>query len=258
MGLATRNQELVTRNSEHTMSGSWRDYPRLSRTPLYSLVFIVPLVVLYEALAVLINWDSLEQLRNGADVLIRHLLALFGLTTPYLIGILFAVSLLVAGFWQRRKVGSIQVSGAYMAGMLVESLLWAGVLLVSLSAVDRLLMVTTSDAVLRTAFLAVGAGLYEEGVFRLLLITGVAAFLRRIMDWQRQIALVIAVGVAAVLFSLFHYVGIAGETFTWNSFAYRSVAGAILGLLFIFRGFGITVYTHTAYDLMVLGLYTVG
>ncbi len=241
------------------MSSNWRDYPRLSRTPWYSLVFILPLVAIYELLAVLVNWESAAQLRNGADVLLRQLLGIFGLTTPHIMGIIFAAGVVGAWLWQRQKHGTIQVAGVFLMAMLAESLLWAGFLLVFLAAADRLLMiVTTSDTVLQQAFLAVGAGIYEEGVFRLVLITGLAASFQRVMDWQRQIAWGMAIGIAAVLFSLFHYVGPAGEIFAWNSFGYRSVAGAILGLLFTYRGFGITVYAHTVYNLLVLGLQTVG
>lgn len=241
------------------MSSPWRDYPRLSRTPWYSLVFILPLVALYEVLAVVINWESAVQLRNGADVLLRQLIGIFGLTTPYIMGILFAAGVVGAWLWQRRKYSTTGVSGLYLSGMLAESLLWAGFLLVFLAAADQLLItITTSDTVLRKAFLAVGAGIYEEGVFRLVLITGLATFFHRVMDWQRQFAWGMAIGVAAVLFSFFHYVGSAGEIFTWNSFGYRSVAGIILGLLFTYRGFGITVYTHTVYNLLVLGIQTVG
>ena len=241
------------------MSSNWRDYPRLSRTPWYSLIFILPLVAIYEILAVLINWESVMQLRNGADVLVRQLLELFGLTTPHIMGILFIAGVVGTWLWQRQKHGTTKVAGVFLMGMLAESLLWAGFLLVFLAAADRLLMiVTASDTVLQRAFLAVGAGIYEEGVFRLVLITGLAAFFERVMDWQRQIAWGMAIGIAAVLFSLFHYLGPAGETFNWNSFGYRSVAGAILGLLFTYRGFGITVYAHTIYNLLVLGLQTVG
>lgn len=240
------------------MSSSWRDYPDLSRSPWYSLVFILPLVALYEVLAVMINWESTAQLRNGADVLLRQLLALFGLSTPYIMGVLFATGIAGAWWWQRQRHGTTRVDVVCLVGMLAESLLWAGFLLVFLAATDRLLIVTTSDTVLRTAFLAVGAGIYEEGVFRLVLVTGMAVFFQRVMDWRRPVAWGMAVAIAAVLFSLFHYVGPAGEIFTWNSFGYRSVAGVILGLLFTFRGFGITVYAHTAYDLLVLGIQTVG
>lgn len=241
------------------MKTNWYDYPRLTRTPWYSLVFILPLVALYELLAVLINWDSTAQLRNGADVLVRQILDVFGLSTPYILGVLFAIGVIGAWLWYRRQHGSSVVNGGYLAGMLLESLLWAGLLLVFLNGADRLLMmITTSDPVLRGAFLAVGAGIYEEGVFRLVLVTGLATFFQRVMDWQQQIAWGIAIAVAAAVFSLFHFIGDTGELFTWNSFGYRSVAGIILGLLFTYRGFGITVYTHTIYNLLVLGIQTIG
>ena len=239
------------------MSTAAAGYLRASKTPWYSLLSILPLAALYEALALLVNWDSAAELRNGADVLLRQTLALFGLNTPYLLGALLAAAIAAAWLWQRRASGSSRVSGTYLLLMLAESLLWGGFLLISLSVADQLLMLPTSDQVLRTAFLAVGAGIYEEGVFRLLLVSALGTFFRRALDWQRPIAWGLAVTVAAVLFALFHYVGPAGELFGWNSFGYRCVAGVILGLLFIFRGFGITVYAHTFYNLMVLGITTV-
>ena len=239
------------------MSVNWADYFRVSRSPLYSLVFILPLVALYELLAVAINWDSAAQLRNGADVLLRQMLAMFGLGAPYVLGALLAGAVAGAWFWQRRSYESAQVTGAYLVVMLAESVLWAGFLLVSLSVADQLLATTTADSVLLTAFLALGAGIYEEGVFRLLLISLLAAFFVRVLDWRRPLAWGISIAGAAVLFSLFHYVGPGGEAFSWNSFGYRGVAGVILGLLFVFRGFGITVYAHTVYDLLVLGIITV-
>ena len=241
-----------------SMIFNWADYFRLSRTAWYSLVFILPLVAVYEVLAVMINWDSVRQLRNGADVLLRQLLAIFGLSAPHVLAGLLAGGVAGAWLWQRKVHGtSRQVAGAYLAVMLAESVLWAGFLLVSLSTADQLLLTTASNPVLRMAFLAVGAGIYEEGVFRLALITPLAAFFLMAMDWRRPVAWGLAVFTAAVLFSLFHYVGPGAEAFGWNSFGYRCVAGVILGLLFIYRGFGITVYAHTVYDLLVLGMLTV-
>lgn len=232
------------------------DYVRLSRTPLYSLIFILPLVALYEALAVMVNWASPLELRNAADVLLRQFLELFGLSAPYVMGVVFAAGAGVTWFWQRRQFGTTRVAVGYLAGMLIESMVWAVFLLLALNVADQFLMITASDTVLRTAFLAIGAGIYEEGVFRLILITALVTFFQRAMDWRRPIAWALAVGLAAILFALFHYLGAAGETFAWNSFGYRSVAGVILGLLFISRGFGITVYAHTIYNLLVLGLQT--
>ena len=130
-------------------------------------------------------------------------------------------------------------------------------LLLALLAADGLLLTNRADTVLRTALLAIGAGIYEEAVFRLGLISLLMIFFTRALLWHRVPAALLTVVGAGVIFSLFHYVGPMGETFSWNSMAYRSVAGVLLGGLYFLRGFGITAYTHTVYDLFVLGLMTV-
>ena len=94
-------------------------------------------------------------------------------------------------------------------------------------------------------------------MLRVIRISAVVGVFTGAMHWRRPMAQGLAIGLAAVLFALFHYVGVAGEAFAWTSFGYRSVAGVILGLLFMLRGFGITVYAHTIYDLLVLGLQTI-
>lgn len=234
------------------------EYVRLSRTPWYSLVFILPLVVLYELLAVMVNWGSAVEWRNAADVVLRQLLEIFGLSTPYILGTVALLGLLAAWSWQHRIYGSTTVSGTILVGMLLESCLWAALLLVALTATSRFLMLSTADSVLMTAFLAVGAGIYEEGLFRLIMISGLLFFFRRVLVWHSVPARGIAVAVAAVLFALFHHIGPAAEPFDWNSFGYRSVAGVLLGTLYMVRGFGITAYAHTIYDLLVLGIRTLG
>ena len=49
-----------------------------------------------------------------------------------------------------------------------------------------------------------------------------------------------------------HYVGTAADTFTMNSFLFRLAAGIVLSAIFVFRGLGIAVYTHTIYDVLVI------
>ncbi|UCH09606.1 MAG: hypothetical protein JSU61_10310, partial [Fidelibacterota bacterium] len=105
------------------------------------------MVVLYEILAIVVNWESPMQLRNGADVLVRQLLDLFGLNMPYVMGIVFAVGVAAAWLWQRQRLGSTRINVAYLAGMLGESLVWAVLLLLILSVADQLLVITTSDTV---------------------------------------------------------------------------------------------------------------
>ena len=64
------------------------NYWRLAQSPRYSLSFAFPLLVAYEALALLLSRLEMVRVRNGADVLLKQLfvglggrygLALFGL-----------------------------------------------------------------------------------------------------------------------------------------------------------------------------------
>ena len=98
------------------------------------------------------------------------------------------------------------------------------------------------------------AGLYEELVFRVLLVTAIAFAVR---TWGRtgpRGALGVAVVGSALLFSLAHYrpFNPAGETFAVVSFAYRFVAGLAFSALYAGRGFGIAAWTHALYDVWVV------
>ena len=59
-----------------------------------------------------------------------------------------------------------------------------------------------------------------------------------------------------MLFSGFHFVGIYGELPSINLFLIRTLAGVVLGIIYVMRGFGVAAYTHTIYDLFVLAKFT--
>ncbi|MFC1481788.1 hypothetical protein ACFL6E_06040 [Candidatus Neomarinimicrobiota bacterium] len=231
---------------------------KITRSTWYSLVYIAPLVFIYEVLAIVVNWNSSgPELRNGADILVRFFFKIFGLSTPYITALILLVALALVWYFHVRQHGSHHVSGSLLGLMLIESCVWAIVLLVVLAVTDNLLMLNTADEALAAAYLAVGAGLYEEAVFRLLLVSGLALFFIKVMLWKNFLAWAVAVMIGAMLFSLFHFIGLSDEVFAWNTFVYRGVGGALLGTLYISRGFGITVYAHTIYDLLVLTIRTV-
>jgi len=222
------------------LSPSRQRYLALSRSPWYSLVIILPLAALYQLLAWLVNFGSDTELRNGADVLLRVLLDLFGLGAPKIMAALVLAGIGGVWWWQRQKHDDEPLEASVLALMVAESILWAGLLLLALLAADSLLLTQQADTVLRTALLAIGAGIYEEAVFRLGLISLLLLFFTRALLWHKVPATLLAVLAAGVIFSLFHYLGPMGETFRWNSMAYRSVAGVLLGGLYFWRGFGIS------------------
>jgi membrane protease YdiL (CAAX protease family) len=99
--------------------------------------------------------------------------------------------------------------------------------------------------------LSVGAGIYEELVFRLAAFTLLTILLVDVLQMKRGWAVLLMVVVSAVLFAKYHYQD-GGETFAWQTFAFRTGAGIYFGALFCRRGFGVTCGAHSAYDIMAV------
>ena len=84
------------------------------------------------------------------------------------------------------------------------------------------------------------------------LFTGRRTALSRIDTWLRDPeSSALAVTGSALLFALAHHAGSPGEPFTWFAFIFRWMAGVFFAWVFILRGFGIAVGTHTMYDILV-------
>jgi membrane protease YdiL (CAAX protease family) len=96
--------------------------------------------------------------------------------------------------------------------------------------------------------LALGAGIYEESVFRLGTITLLNIALIDVLRMNRGAAIgVILVG-SSVLFGAYHYWSPESGWFDWGDFVFRTASGVYFGFLFMTRGFGVTAGCHTAYD----------
>jgi len=100
--------------------------------------------------------------------------------------------------------------------------------------------------------LALGAGVYEELVFRVLLVSAFAFIGRRLLGWRPALAASVAVAASALIFAAFHYIGPYGDPLRLDSFVFRLLGGVAFSILYVTRGFGITAWTHALYDLMVL------
>jgi membrane protease YdiL (CAAX protease family) len=100
--------------------------------------------------------------------------------------------------------------------------------------------------------LAVGAGIFEELVFRGLLLGGVFALMRHGLGTDRVSAGLVALLLSSYLFSDYHHWGPTGEPYDPAVFAFRFHAGVALGLVFLTRGLGIAAFAHGFYDVLVL------
>jgi membrane protease YdiL (CAAX protease family) len=100
--------------------------------------------------------------------------------------------------------------------------------------------------------LSLGAGLYEELLFRVVLVSALAIAARTLFGWRPRAAGIFATLAGATLFSAAHYIGPFGDPLKLQSFVFRLLSGLAFSALYLQRGFGITAWTHALYDVMVL------
>jgi membrane protease YdiL (CAAX protease family) len=106
------------------------------------------------------------------------------------------------------------------------------------------------ESSLRQVVTYLGAGIYEEALFRLALFSVVLGLLRRV-EVSGLLALPVAAAATAVLFALAHHVGPYGEPYSTDRFLFRLAAGVYFALIYQLRGFGIAVGAHACYNVMV-------
>ena len=95
----------------------------------------------------------------------------------------------------------------------------------------------------------VGAGVYEEVMFRMLLFGGLAAVLRAALPGRAAVGL--AALAAALTFAAAHHFGPHGEALDGFNFVFRTLAGLYFTLVYRLRGFGVAVGAHACYDVLV-------
>ncbi len=115
-------------------------YWRSTRSPLYSFLFTVPLFLIYEIGIFLTSSDDMFVLRNGADALMRQILAPFGITGLYWVGLIFFIGFIIAFILQRKYWEEAQIHSDYFLLMMVESVGWSVLIYFFMSNVYLLLM----------------------------------------------------------------------------------------------------------------------
>jgi membrane protease YdiL (CAAX protease family) len=102
--------------------------------------------------------------------------------------------------------------------------------------------------------LAIGAGIYEELIFRMALISLLHTLFVDAMRMGERWGIGIAIAVSAALFAAYHPLGAADGGIDWSRATFFAGAGAYFGVLYILRGFGIAVGAHAAYDLLAVAV----
>ena len=232
----------AARGSDHT------------RNLLTSMMLVFPLLVVYHA-GVMVTGGLL----NGADFVTQIMLSVFGREHYWIFVVVVTVAFLVALGLLRRKE---HFHPRTVLPLLLESTIYAltmggliSLIMIRFLHIDPPRMTAAAKAMsgpLTNLIMSLGAGVYEETVFRLGLLGGLVALFERVMGMRRFIAVVGGLLLSSAAFSAVHHLGPLGDPLALWIFVFRMLAGMLFGLLFWFRGFAVAVYTHAIYDVIVL------
>lgn len=240
-----------------------QSYLVASRSPRYSILFALPLLLAYEGLALFLPVRETQGVRNGAEVILRSLFdaAVGGWGAAAFGAVMLGVAALLV-------VKDIRANGAPRRGsvyamMLLESLILAAVFAVTASLLTQRVLgalhlsVAAAPAIAAIdtptrLMVSLGAGIFEELLFRVVLVSALVALSRIILGFGPQVSAAIAVVLSALIFSAFHYIGPFGDAFALPSFLFRTIGGLLFSAIYVLRGFGIVAWTHALYDVGLL------
>lgn len=231
-----------------------RDRGILAR-PLDSLVFLLPLLLFFEGVSLFIAWPVASPQRVVAYAMVLRFLELFGhfgLWAPAVVVVVILISTHAAS-GERWTVHWEQVGRMY-----VESIALAvPLLLLNLSA--PLTSVKGGSLGLPTGVLAelalgIGAGIYEELVFRLLLVTLIFLIGVDLLGLPAKMVAVVGIVLSALVFSAHHHPPLGIEPFALGRFVFRSLAGLYLAVIFWYRGYGPAAGCHAAYNIVLVSM----
>lgn len=227
---------------------------------LTSLVLVFPLFLAYQLAVAL-----LPGVGNGADLITARLVALLHTKTNYLLfnlGLVAAFALLILILRRRQQfdlrifLPTLLESAVYaltMGSLILYGMGLLGIhptLAVGPPAADAANAAIQGGPLTRVA-LSIGAGVNEELVFRLILLSLTILLFQKLVGMKRWVAVALAFLVSSALFSAAHHV-IGGEPWRAGVFIYRLFCGLFFAALFQWRGFAVAVYTHTLYDVWVM------
>lgn len=249
----------TSRSTRRPRHSAGRDtYWEAAKCPLQILAFLLPLIIFYE-MALTFLLQSQENVRTVLAH--KYLLRFFDAfhIAPegalHLGGIAIIVVLVV---WHLLNREPWRVQWPFVGLMAVETLFVTLPLLVLSQIIQKPLAVdglaaanpqTLHDLGFLSKFaISIGAGLYEELMFRMLLIAVIHTLLVDVGRASNNLGAGIAVVVSAAAFAAYHPL----ENAVQGMFLF--LAGLYFGGVYVLRGFGIVVGVHALYDCVTFAL----
>ncbi len=221
-----------------------------SRTTLFGLALFLPLLIAYESLAIKVNNTNQHQIRNLADVLLKEFITLFGNNMPLYLGAFLIGVIVLFLLFRNKNTAPIKIPWFFMA--ILESGFYALFFGYIINKVVAALFVIINfiPNLQMEVMLVLGAGVYEELIFRVLFFRFTAETLLRLIGTSKMAAYSVAAIFSSVLFSYAHFLGPENPAF--YPFVFRFFMGIFFCILYWARGLGIAAWTHVLYDLFIL------
>lgn len=227
-----------------------------SMRPLVVLAFLLPFVLVYELGSVVYLADRERGVVEAVEAqrLLVEFFNLFGPFGLYLPGVALVLVLGLAHVFSRQPWVVRPIVPALMT---VESFALTAPLLVLAIGLGQGAAVQAGIGLAEAPWqhrlvLAVGAGLYEELLFRMVAIGAIHFIAVDLLRAKELPGRVIAVVLSAAAFALYHDLGVVSAPGALRRALFLFVGGLYFGILYLWRGFGIAVGVHMAYDALVL------
>jgi len=221
---------------------------------LYSYLISIPLLLFYEIL-ILISQPQGNIARISVDVWFKSFFTYFGLNA---ISTTLIVAAFIGGIIVYKKRGELKsVQKNYLALMIGEAAFYAILVAIVVSNVVDFILLQSANGLagdfnkLQLIALSLGAGLYEELFFRVILVSFLIFVFNKIFK-NKYYSTGVAIIAAALIFSGVHYLGNFADSWLLSSFLFRFLFGLALNLIYVIRGFGLAAWTHAIYDLIVV------
>jgi membrane protease YdiL (CAAX protease family) len=225
-------------------SGSSAKRGLLAR-PLDALVFLLPFILVYEVT----SWYAAEHviaydLTRGFFQLFGHV----GMCVPALAVIVILLATHVASH------ESWRIHWRGVGFMYVEACLLAVPLLLANRMIRMAAGGEGAAALFPEIAISVGAGIYEELVFRLVAISFIMLVGVDVFHFPKTQTALVAVVLSSLLFAAHHHPPLGSEEFDPTNFIFRTAAGVYLAGIFWYRGYGPAAGCHAAYNITVVAL----
>ncbi len=285
--MTARTNNKRYQESNRLMLFTENSYLERTARPIYAITFLVPFIILYEIGTIAFNTGlDHSQIRVVSFVWIQQLLSFIGFTPRIAwIGAPLAVLIILLAMQITSKAKwKIHVPDLFV--MVAECIALAVPLIVLSLLMNRPSMDNpiylnqnispaqteqvdvfsdpqpqfrseTNKNLMGIIVTGIGAGIYEELVFRLIMIGIFIIIFQDILGLKPSHAIIISVIASSLFFSLHHhFIFLDGEfsvpeKFSTVSFLFRTLAGIYFAVLYAIRGYGITAGTHAFYDIII-------